>query len=106
MNRRIADTLPELSAEIALLLQKEGRPDLARQLADLTIHDRCRCGDDFCGTFYTVPRPNGPWGPGLECIALEPDQGMLILDVVGGTISSVEVLYRDEVRAKLLEMLP
>ena len=106
MNRRVSDALPDLSAEITLLLEKEGRPELARQVADLTIRDRCRCGDDFCGTFYTAPRPDGSWGPNLECIPLEPNQGMLILDVVAGKISSVEVLYRDEVRARLLEMLP
>jgi len=24
----------------------------------------CGCGDDFCQSFYTQPRPEGPYGPG------------------------------------------
>jgi hypothetical protein len=37
---------------------------------------------------------------------LEPAEGMLILDVVAGTIVHVEVLYRDEIRKKLIAALP
>ena len=39
-------------------------------------------------------------------VALTPSQGMLILDVVGEAIACVEVLFRDEVRQKLLAALP
>jgi len=35
-----------------------------------------------------------------------PKRGMIVLDVVEGRISAVEVLYRDDVREKLLELLP
>ena len=31
---------------------------------------------------------------------------MIVLDVVEGRMSAVEVLYRDDVREKLLELLP
>jgi len=33
-------------------------------------------------------------------------EALLILDVVGGVISFVEVLYRPDIRQKLLEVLP
>jgi hypothetical protein len=41
-----------------------------------------------------------------ECVVLTPDEGMLILDVVGETIACVEVMYRKDVRQKLDEVLP
>jgi len=54
----------------------------------------CGCGDDFCASFYTQPKPKGAYGPGHYTLALETAaQGMLILDVVDGVISFVEVLY-------------
>jgi len=37
---------------------------------------------------------------------LEPDEGMLILDVVDEQIKCVEVLYRDEIRLKLRALIP
>jgi hypothetical protein len=72
----------------------------------LRIVDRCRCGDDFCASFYTQPKPKGAYGPGYRNIALTPAKGMLILDVVDGVIANVEVLYRNDIREKLLALLP
>jgi hypothetical protein len=37
---------------------------------------------------------------------LDTAEGMLILDVVAGTIAHVEVLHRDEIRKKLIAALP
>jgi hypothetical protein len=82
-------------------LEEQGQPELAAQVPGLMILDRCRCGDDFCATFYTQPKPEGSFGLGHRNVALTPDEGMLILDVVGEKIACVEVLYRDEVRQKL-----
>jgi len=79
---------------------------LAEQISGLRVLDRCRCGDDFCATFYTQPRPKGPYGPGLRTVALEPIAGYLIIDAVDGTVAQVEVLYRDEIRQKLLMTFP
>jgi len=84
-----------------------GEPELAAQVPTLAIFDRCRCGDDFCcGTFYTQPRSEGAYGPGHRNVALTPDEGMLILDVVNGEIMCVEVLNREDVQKKLKEVLP
>jgi hypothetical protein len=68
--------------------------------------DRCRCGDDFCGTFYVLPKPDGAFGPGHRNVALTPKEGMLILDVVTDKIAAIEVLYRDEIRKRLLFEFP
>ena len=97
---------PDFSVDLQRLLMQAGRPDLANQINELTMQDRCRCGDSFCGTFYTAPKPQGSYGPGHENVVLEPDEGMVILDVVDGRIKCVEVLYRYEIRSKLQELLP
>jgi hypothetical protein len=102
----LADTLPEFAAELRQLLIEKGEAELASQVLSLAIHDRCRCGDSFCSTFYTQPKPNGAYGPGHRNIALTPDEGMLILDVVGEEIMCVEVLDREDVRGKLLAAVP
>jgi hypothetical protein len=102
----LADTLPSLASELQQLLTEKGEPELAAQVPGLMILDRCRCGDDFCATFYTRPKPQGSFGPGHRNVALTPEKGMLILDVVAGEIACVEVLDRAEVRQKLQAALP
>jgi hypothetical protein len=102
----LIDAMPELAQELESLLAKDGESDLAVQVRQLHIVDRCRCGDDFCATFYTVPRPNGAWGAGHRNISLDCETGMLILDVVNDKITCVEVLDRDEIRHRLHEVLP
>jgi hypothetical protein len=102
----LVDMFPELSTELQELLSVKGERDLAVQVSGLAVVDRCRCGDDFCGMFYVLPKPDGAYGPDHRNVALTPNEGMMILDVVGGKIAAVEVLYRDEIRQKLLVELP
>ena len=73
----LSDTLPALAAELRQLLTEQGEPELAAQVPGLMIFDRCRCGDDFCATFYTQPKPEGRYGPGHRNVALAPDERML-----------------------------
>ena len=35
----------------------------------------------------------------------QPAEGMILLDVVGDTIAFIEVLYREDVRSKLISLL-
>src|SRR5438105_661443 len=72
MPRSLQHTLPELADELSRLLQEAGHECLARQVPALTIMDRCRCGDEFCATFYTQPKPLGAYGAGHENIELQP----------------------------------
>jgi hypothetical protein len=106
MTLLLKDALPGLADELAQLLVAAERQPLADQVPGLSIVDRCRCGDDFCASFYTLPKPDGSYGAGLECIDLDVENGMIILDVVNGCIAHVEVLYRDEVRRNLIAALP
>ena len=102
----LADTLPAFSAELRQLLFETGEPELAAQVPGLKILDRCRCGDNFCATFYTQPKPKHGFGPGHRNVRLMPEGGMLILDVVDGEIACIEVLDRKDVREKLDKVLP
>jgi len=90
----LADTLPELALELERLLARAGQPELAAQIPGLVILDRCRCGDDFCSSFYTQPKLEGRYGPGHVCMDLDADEGMVLLDVITGKIVHVEILNR------------
>jgi len=102
----LAEALPSLAEELAALLEKRGEQDLAAQLSELRLVDRCRCGDDFCATVYTVQPPQGGWGSGHENVALTAEAGYLILDVVHRKITCIEVLYRDDIREQVLALFP
>ena len=102
----LIDVLPQLAAELASQLRAQGEDSLADSVPGLCIVDRCRCGDEFCATFYTEPRPKGAYRPSHRNVVLEPAEGMLSLDVVDDRIACVEVLYRPAIRSRVLELVP
>jgi hypothetical protein len=102
----VVQALPPFAAELMESLVRQGRDDLASQLRTLPLVDRCRCGDDFCATFYTAKRPTGAYGAGHSNLVVESGEGMIILDLVEDRIHCVEVLYRRDVREALTAVLP
>ncbi len=98
MFRPLNDVLPAFAVELHELILKTERADLAEQVNRLEIFERCRCEDEFCSSFYTVPKPNGAWGAGHSNLALSPDKGMVVLDLIDDRICYVEVIDRDDVR--------
>jgi hypothetical protein len=102
----LADTLPSFAKELELLLTQKGGFHLAAQVPGLHILERCRCGDDFCAMFYVQPKPTESYGPNHRCVPLEPEEEMLILDIVDEVIASVEILDRGDIRQTLLSVLP
>jgi hypothetical protein len=92
--------------KLTALLTDHGEADLATQVPHLRLFGRCRCGDEFCATVYTAPRPERAWGPEHKNIPLDPIEGFLVLDVVNEEIVCIEVLYRDDLRARLLRLFP
>jgi hypothetical protein len=102
----LTDVLPKLAVELEQLLSEHGESELAAHVPTLAIVDRCRCGDDFCASFYTQPKPKGAYGPDHRSLDLDAEEGMVILDVVSGVIAHVEVLNRDDVRARLTAAFP
>jgi hypothetical protein len=102
----VSEMFPELSRELEELLRDKGEAELADQVSELKLVDRCRCGDDFCATMYTQPKPRRRYGPDHHAMDLDANTGMIILDVVERKIVSIEILYRDPIRKRLLEVLP
>lgn len=99
-------SLPEFSRELKELLIAAGEPALAVQIDRLEIVAKCGCHDDFCASFDTARKPFerfGEWRPSVE---VQPAQGMILLHLFGDTIIQVEVLYRDDVRSRLLSLEP
>jgi hypothetical protein len=102
----LAESLPEFSRELTELLIAAGYPALAAQVDRLEIVAKCDCNDDFCATFYTARKPFGRYGQDRRTLEVQPKEGMILLDVIGETIIEIEVLYRDDVRSKLLSLEP
>lgn len=103
---QVADLFPAFLAELQTLLLREKRPDLSQQLGQLPVVDRCRCGDADCSHFYTAPKPSGSYGPGHENLMLPTKQGLVVVDLVDGTIVGIEVLDRPDVKVALDRYLP
>jgi hypothetical protein len=106
MNFTLFEQMPNLAAELTRLLSKDGEQELAGSVSSLMIVERCRCGDDFCATMYTVAPPRDGWGRRHRNVVLHPETGHLIIDILDQEIVGIEVLFRDEGRERLLELLP
>jgi hypothetical protein len=100
----LAESLPEFSRELTELLIAAGHPALAAQVDRLEIVAKCDCNDDFCATFYTARKPFGRYGQDRRTLEVQPKEGMILVDVIGETIIEIEVLYRDDVRSKLIPL--
>ena len=57
----IADVVPELAERLEALLRERGEPHLADQVTSLRVTHVCRCGQPYCGSFWTVERPMRRW---------------------------------------------
>ena len=95
----LKDALPLVAKELERGFRLEDRHDLADQVSRLKLISRCRCGDDFCATFYTGNR-HGRDGLETEQLVLDVP-GLLSVFVHDGVIREVELLWRDDVREQL-----
>lgn len=102
----LSSVLPTLAVEIHDFLVKRGKPELASHVPSLRLVDHCRCGEDFCSLFYVMPKPKGAYGPVHWTLDLQPELGMMLIDIVGEILAAAEVLYRDEVREAIKTVLP
>ena len=104
-NPRLADALLDFARELQELLLAANEGVLAQAVPELRVVDRCRCGDDFCATVHTAPKPRGAYGPTHRNISLDLEEGMIILDIEQERIVCVEVLDRADLRRRFLELL-
>jgi hypothetical protein len=70
----LTDVIPKLPVELEQLLKEHGESVLAAHVPTLAIVDRCRCGDDFCSSFYTQPKPEGAYGPNHHSLDLDAER--------------------------------
>jgi hypothetical protein len=95
----LADVLPQLAERMTDALRARGETHLVEQAAGLRITDVCRCGEPYCGSFYTARWPMKRWfRRGRQVELGEGMPGNVTLDVLAGEIVYVEVLFWDEVR--------
>ena len=102
----LGEALPEFARELKRLLQEDGRPDLAVQVAGLPVLDRCRCGQSYCALFDTAPGGTKAGEGPQETVKFETRPGTLILDLRGDRIRCIEALDRTDVRDRLRALLP
>ena len=106
MSPLLQESLPDLAHELTALLRNRNERELVEQIPNLRLVDRCRCGDDFCATLYTATKPKGAYGGDHETLFLDPSTGQLILDLVHRTIVCIEILFRDDLLKRVLQLFP
>ena len=103
---RLSAALPEFAAETRRSLIECGEAELAKQVDDLWIYDRCRCGGEECATIYTSadeePTSEGR-GIGGH---LAGAKGYVLIDIRNERIICIEMLEYPEFVKALTELLP
>jgi hypothetical protein len=79
----VSQELPDLER----LLREAGRPDLADQVPELEIRQRCTCSVEGCRSFHTA-LPMKRWFRRGKQVAV----GDYVVDTIDGEIVYVEVL--------------
>lgn len=97
----INEIFSAFAAELESLTKEAGRADLVGQIRDLPVLARCDCGQRNCAHFYTAPKPTGSYGPGHVNVVLPAARGLIVYDVVNGSIAAIEVLDRSDVKEAL-----
>jgi hypothetical protein len=100
----LRNVLPEFAAEVSGALEKRGEAGLARHIENLRILRFDIDGPADAVAIYTEPKPKAAYGSPLRNIQLDVPKGMVILDVVGERIASIEILGRGDIRAILREL--
>lgn len=91
----VREVYPELVEELALLLEDIGERYLSVSVREVRMIAPCECSDGFCQSIRTAEHePGTPYGPGHRNVILEPEDGMLVLDVVDERIVYIEVLFK------------
>ena len=98
----VRSVLPRLAGRIESRLRAQGEERLAEQVDDLRITAVCPCEHAYCGSFHTAARPMKRWFiRGRQVSLCDDEPGEITIDVVGGEIAYVEVLYLEDVREAL-----
>jgi hypothetical protein len=87
----MADTAPDLTAEMALLLERAGRPDLAAQVGALAVGTEESSGEDGRRSFYSGHRQRE------YSLEFDSRQGLILIDVAADSgIVAIHVLAPED----------
>lgn len=101
---RLATVLPELAEELCTLLLQQGQESFVKQVPGLLIYEKCRCRNDRCSTLHTLPRIEDAVRHPSNIFRLFPENGDILVHSVAGNITSIEIMDRPLVRAKLMAL--
>jgi hypothetical protein len=87
-NRLLIEVLPELASRIKQVFIKHNRIDLPEQADSLKIIALCGCGENTCGSFYTVD-------PHIENEEFDTEgfiveDALIAVEVYGGKVGYIE----------------
>jgi hypothetical protein len=103
---RLSTALPEFAAETRRTLIECDEAELAKQVDELWIYDRCRCGGEECATVYTSTGEE-PTSTSRRTGGHLPDaKGYVIIDVRNERIICIEMLEYPEFVSAVRELLP
>ena len=97
----VSELLPELAKKLQADLHRIRRGDLADEIAELRILDRCRCGSASCRTFY-CRLPYTRCGAKYSEVPLKCG---VVLGIKRGHIASLQIV-NPIVRALLEKVMP
>jgi len=103
---RLSAALPEFAAATRRTLIQCGEAELAKQVDELLVYDRCRCGGEECATVY-VSTGEEPTSTGRGIGGHLPDaKGYVLIDIRNERIICIEMLEYPEFVKALTELLP
>ena len=103
---RLSTTLPEFAAETRRTLIECGEVELAKQVDELWVYDRCRCGDEGCATVYTSTSEESRSGYRGTGGHMPDAKGYVLIDVCNERITCIETLEYPEFVQAVRELLP
>ncbi len=103
---RLSTALPEFAAETRRTLIQCGEAELAKQVDELWVYDRCRCGGEECATVYTSTGEESTSGCRGTGGHLPGANGYVLIDVCNERIICIETLCYPEFVKALTKLLP
>jgi hypothetical protein len=101
---QLALLMPEFAAEVVRVLTACGEAALARQIAELWVFDRCRCGQQECATIHTAADHTFKYGRG---VGDANDTTLMAIDISSdGRIVSIETLGYPGFPQRLTKLMP
>lgn len=88
-NLKLTYLLPEIVHSLIEKLKIDNRRDLLKQVEDLSIVCLCECGDQNCGSFYTID-PSETKNDQIKHEGISTNLGLI--EVYDGKIGFIEIM--------------